>query len=426
MKPKDLEAWVAYIQGLHLRSIDLSLERVNEVYQNLYPDGIKPHIVSLAGTNGKGSSAELLASIYAAAGYRVGKYSSPHLVDFSERYEINRKPVDDVSLVNAFEEVERARKNVPLTFFEFGTLLAIHLFAQADLDVIIMEVGLGGRLDAVNILDADISLITNVSIDHTSWLGDSIEKIALEKAGIARAGRPAIVASSQPPSNLLAHLEKLGAKVYARDSIFSIEHQIASEQWSWRYSDTVISDLPLPFSQSGVQLDNAAGALMVVELMQSSLPVTHGNIKSGLQLARLAGRCELVDHAPTLIFDVSHNEASLQRLAEFVVDQWSRGSDGKCVAVCGMLKDKEIAKSLEHMKGIVDNWYLGSIQNERGSKATELQAILSDQQQVFCFDYIVDAYQAALEVVKECDCLVVFGSFHVVGDIISHRKKLRN
>ncbi len=424
MKFNDLDWWVDYIQGLHLRSIDLSLDRVGKVYSLLYPQGIDSKIISLAGTNGKGSSAELLTSIFAEAGYTVGKYTSPHLCDFNERYQINRKQVDDKSLIEAFQRVENARNDVALTFFEYGTLIAIDLFAKAKLDVVIMEVGLGGRLDAVNILDADIALITNISIDHVSWLGNTVEKIALEKAGIARANRDVVVASESPPINLLEHLTTLGAHVYTRDVDFFISNDEQSKTWNWSSEHLEIGHLPLPFSQSGVQLDNAAGVLMVVELMKSIMPVDAKAILDGLSKARLRGRCQLIENQPSIILDVSHNEASLERLAEFIRENKNAAADSKCIAVCGMLKDKKIAESLKHIVGLVDSWCLATIHHERGSSAEELQNVLPKNAQVNCFDHVQNAYDGAYAIANKCDCLVVFGSFHIVGDIIKHRREI--
>ena len=422
MKSKGIDYWVEYIQGLHLRSIDLSLERVKEVYELLYPRGIDSVIVNVAGTNGKGSCAEMLSSVYAAAGYSVGKYTSPHLVDFNERYEINRHAVNDPSLIDAFERVEAARRDIPLTFFEFGTLIAIDLFAQAELDVIIMEVGLGGRLDAVNILDADVAMITNISIDHTSWLGDTVEQIALEKAGVARADRPVVVASKSAPASLFERLEDIGAELHCYSDSYNAELSASSQTWTWFNGQKIIQGLPWPFAQSGVQIDNAAGVLMVVECLSDRLPVSSDSISRGLASAQLAGRCQLLEKQPSIIFDVSHNEASVIRLSQFIQRHMKLNGLARCLVVCGMLKDKDIEKSLMPMQGIADAWFLSSIHNERGASAIELSAHLPVEEQVECFSDVVDAYMAARSAVKKCDCLVVFGSFHIVGDIIKYRR----
>jgi len=310
-----------------------------------------------------------------------------------------------------------------LTFFEFATLIAIDLFAQAGLDVIVMEVGLGGRLDAVNILDADAAMITNISIDHTSWLGDSVEKIAIEKAGIARANKPAIVASKDAPESLTESLRAIGAELHSYGSSYSVEVENASQTWAWISDQKTLTSLPWPFSQSGVQIDNSAGVLMVVECMSERLPISSENLKIGLASAQLAGRCQLIEQQPSIIFDVSHNEASIIRLSQFVQDYVKKEGLAKCVVVCGMLKDKEIAKSLLPMQGVADAWFLSSINNERGASASELEAHLTNRQAVRCFDNVVDAYSSALSAVKKCDCLVVFGSFYIVGDIIRHRRQ---
>ena len=218
---RSLDQWVDYIQTLHHREIELSLERVREVYLRMYPEGLPFTIISIAGTNGKGSTAELLSSIYCQAGYRVGKFTSPHLVNFNERFNLNGLPIANTPLLAAFERVEALRGEIPITFFEYGTLLAIELFASNNVDIAIMEVGLGGRLDSVNILDADVSIVTGISIDHTSWLGDTIEKIAYEKVGIARSGQPLVLGLAQPPETMLSHAIQIGAKISKVDTDFS-------------------------------------------------------------------------------------------------------------------------------------------------------------------------------------------------------------
>jgi len=425
MKPTTLSQWIDYIQSLHARSIDLSLERVREVYQSLYPDGLKSRIISVAGTNGKGSTAELLTAIYHAAGYQVAKYTSPHLVSFNERFEINRELVEDHKLLASFERVEATRAKVPLTFFEFGTLIAIDLFATAKVDIMVMEVGLGGRLDAVNILDTDLAIVTNISKDHTAWLGHDLDEIAQEKVGIARAEKPLILSMSVAPDSLLPRAQQIGAEVIQRDRQFSAKQARDEQSWSWQAGVDLIEQLPLPFDQSDVQIDNAAGALMAVARLADQLPVEHGQIKKGLASARLAGRCQIIQHAPLIIFDVSHNVASLARLAVFTGEQLEQ-IDGRCVAVCGMLADKDISLSLSTMYDLVDEWFLASIHQERGASARDIQSLLPKQQSSHCFENIEDAFQAALAQLGQDDCLVVFGSFHIVGDIIKHLENDQN
>jgi len=416
---RSLAEWIAYIQTLHHRDIDMSLDRVECVYRNLAPNGIPFKVCSIAGTNGKGSTAALLASIYRAGGYRVGKYTSPHLVRFNERININGEAVSDAPLLASFERIESLRGGVPLTFFEFTTLVALDLFLASNVDVAIMEVGLGGRLDAVNVLDADVAAITNISLDHTAWLGDTIVEIAMEKSGIARAERPCVVGTHEAPVSLLDACRSRGAELAVLGSQFTHE-KATSGGWAFASSGQVITGLPFPFDQAGVQLDNAALALKVSECLSDVLPLNVADIRSGLASATLAGRCHIIQQSPLVILDVAHNEASIDRLADFVK---SCEVVGNVVAVCGMLKDKEIADSLKKIVSLVDTWQLATIAGERGSDSQDLFDILThelnvSQSKVICYEQVERAYDDAFRSLSANDCLLVFGSFYIVGDIL--------
>jgi dihydrofolate synthase/folylpolyglutamate synthase len=276
-------------------------------------------------------------------------------------------------------------------------------------------------LDSVNILDADVAITTSVAIDHTSWLGDTIEQIAYEKAGIARTKKPYVVGLRKMPESLRAHAEKIGADLNVIGADFNFIHKETDRSCSWHCSsNTSYSNLPLPFDQAGVQLGNAAVALSAIEQLQTSLPVNESQIKSGLRSARLAGRCQIVQQKPLIIFDVSHNEASVKRLAEFVEGRAPFKIGSKCIAVCGMLKDKEISVSLRQLSSQIDHWYTATIHNERGATSVEIANHLQSitDADVVCYDSAVQAYAAALSTLTEDDCLVVFGSFHIVGDIL--------
>jgi len=428
LKPVTIEQWVAYIQTLHYREIDLSLERVAEVYARLYPNGVNFKVISIAGTNGKGSTAELLASIYFAAGYRTGKYSSPHLQRFNERYCVDRKPVADNSLLDAFVRVEQARQNSRLTFFEFGTLLAIDIFCQQKVDIAILEVGLGGRLDAVNILDADISIITSISIDHTHWLGDTLEQIGAEKIGIARTSRPCVVGLADPPKSMSDYCAEHTVPTYLIERDFS--YQLSDElvktkaaSWSWQSQNQYLANLPLPFGQQGVQLNNASLAIMAVQLLQNDLPVEDDQLSIGLKNAQLLARCQIVSEEPIVIVDVAHNQASVERLSNFVGELHI---SGRLVGLCGMLKDKQIAQSLRMIVDTIDEWHFVTINNERGATAQNLQTILhrdvlneTNHLASFCHDTVEAAYNSVVDELRPDDALIVFGSFFIAGDIIA-------
>jgi len=420
IKQRSLEQWVDYIQTIHFREIELGLERVNEVYQRLIPNGVDFTVISIAGTNGKGSTAELLSSLYNAADYTVGKFTSPHLIDFGERYSINGQIATDKQLLAAFKRVEEVRAEVPLTFFEFGTLMAIEIFYAANVDIAIMEVGLGGRLDAVNILDADISLITSISIDHTSWLGSTIDEIAPEKMGIARRDRPCIIGIEELSPIMQSVANDIGMQLQQIHKEFTYFHQHGDQTWRYESAQHSITDLPLPFAQSGVQLSNASLAIRTIELLSERFPVTNTQVRLGLSEAQLLARCQIISTEPYVVIDVAHNESSIKRLAEFLASLNAQ----RCIAVCGMLKDKEIAKSLSYLCDLVDQWHVATIHSERGATAVELQEILKTQVllkpiNTHGYKNVKQAYVQAQKNVSERDVLVVFGSFFIAGDILA-------
>lgn len=437
---ESVDEWVDYIQTLHAREIELSLERVRHVYQALCPQGAPFKVVSVAGTNGKGSTTEILSSIYRASGVKAGKFTSPHLVDFNERFNINGVDVSDAELIVAFRRIEKVRGDTPITYFEYGLLLAVALFSSAEVDIAIMEVGLGGRLDAVNILDADVAIITSIALDHTDWLGDTVEKIAYEKAGIARANASCIVGVREPQASMRRHFQDIGAisSVIGRDFDYSLNdsslnngfqdngfQENDSQTWAYTSKSLSLNGLPLPFEQAGVQLANASLAIRAVELLKAVFPINHDELLSGLRMARLAGRCQVLSRSPLTILDVSHNEASVARLAEFLASSHRQSKEeGRLVAVCGMLKDKEIVASFKCLLEQVDDWHLATINAERGAKASELSDCLTLAAEGFSlgsvslYDNIESAYNSANETLTANDCLVVFGSFYVAGDII--------
>lgn len=447
LNTRSLEQWVDYIQTLHHSEIELGLERVSEVYRRLYPDGVNYKVVTVAGTNGKGSTCELLASIYRCEGYRVGKFSSPHLIDFGERYQINRLNAAADILLPAFVKIEEARAEIPITFFEFSALLAVELFSRAQVDIAIMEVGLGGRLDAINVVDADVAIITSISIDHTAWLGNTIDAIAYEKAGIARTGKPCVVGIENTPQSIVNHCYDIAAQLFVlgRDFDYLYADETVNE-WSWRSQETQFSGLPLPFSQSDVQLSNAALAIFTTQLLANQLPMSSDSIVAGLSQATILARCQLVSSKPLVVLDVAHNESSVLRLRKFIDLQRriSMSDDGgsntidssgrvkpKVVAVCGMLKDKEVSKSLACLLSMVDQWHFATIDNERGASADYLRTQLemanvssqgagssADILVVNCHSTVEQAYNAAQQTLLENDTLVVFGSFFVAGDIL--------
>ena len=423
---RSIDQWVDYIQTLHHREIELSLERIRSVYQRMRPNGLNFKVITIAGTNGKGSTTELLASIYRAAGYNAAKFTSPHLCDFNERFNVNGQAVSDQALLDAFAVVESHRGDTPITFFEYGTLLAIELFASAQVDVAVMEVGLGGRLDSVNVLEPDMAIVTSISIDHTSWLGNTIEQIAYEKVGIARADKPLVIGLAQAPASMLDYANSIGAEISQLERDFDFVQSKEGDNWDWRGEGQSYKNLPLPFGQAGVQLANCALALQAVALLKGDLPVTEQQLHKGIANAEIEGRCQVVAESPMIVLDVSHNQTSVARLRDFVVDKLNCRNDadqeGRIVAVCGMLADKDIANSLKEISEYIDSWHVATIHNERGANCRDLAGQITSisSSEVNTYSHVVDAFETAHSKLAENDTLVVFGSFHIVGDILSH------
>ena len=355
MRFHTLDDWLRWQERLHPSEIDLGLERVAGVWRRLRPGGLDCPVVTVGGTNGKGSSVAMLESILRAAGYRAGCYTSPHLRRYNERIRIAGDEVSDAALCAAFERVDRARGEVSLTYFEFGTLAALDLFAGAGLDLALLEVGLGGRLDAVNLLDAEVALVTTVGLDHTDWLGEDLNAIAREKGGIFRSGRPAVIGQADPPPGLLEAAESVGAPVFLAGREFAVEPD--DGDWSWRGPGRTRHALPRPNLGSGRQLDNAAAVLMVLECLSPSFPVGEEALRAGLQQARLAGRLQLIPGDVALILDVAHNVQAARNLAR---DLGSLPCQGRTHAVFGCLGDKDAAGMAAALSPQIGCWHLAS------------------------------------------------------------------
>ena len=414
---RTLPQWIDYIQTLHHRQIDLTLERVRQVYQRLIVGEQPFTVITIAGTNGKGSTAELIASIYLQTEYRVGKFTSPHLIRFNERYMINGQMVNDADLLSAFERIEQARGDIPITFFEYSTLLAIELFRAAGVQIAVMEVGLGGRQDAVNILNPDIAIITSIAIDHTAWLGDNVDDIAYEKVGVARAHTPCLVGDTQPSQRILDYCAEIAAHCQVQGQDFSYQTSAEQDTWSWRNQRTHYTNLPLPFGQTGVQLSNASLAIQAVDLLQTQHAVSAAQVLQGIAQASVEARCQVISEQPLVVLDVAHNVSSVARLVDFI----SRNAPVK--VVCGMLSDKEIEACLALLVPLASEWYFANIEHERAASAQELATIvrgLDATAQLHCYQDARTAYSQAMQNVKNTDTLLVFGSFFIAGDILAH------
>lgn len=411
--PKTLADWLIYLESLHPKTIALGLTRVAEVKQRLRLDADFPLIV-VGGTNGKGSVCAMLESMLHAAGYRVGCYTSPHLLHYSERVRIAKQPVSDSELCASFAQIEQARGEIPLTYFEFGTLAAMQLFIEHKVEVAILEVGLGGRLDAVNVFDADCAVVTSVDIDHTDYLGETREEIAFEKAGIFRRDRVAICADSDVPRALRDHAQATGAELWCLGSEFGFKpHQ---GQWDYFGKAGARSALPFPALRGAFQLHNASAALAALDALQEKLPVSMAAIRRGLTEVHLAGRFQFVPGRPQRILDVAHNPHAARSLAQNLS---GLPPCPRTFAVFAMLKDKDIAGVAIAMNPHIDTWLVAGIAAPRGASAQELDDVLQlagVRGAVVPFPDIAAAIAHACDVADDDDRIAIFGSFYTVAE----------
>ena len=401
----------------------MGLERVGEVKKRM---GLQPQcpVVVVAGTNGKGSVCAYLSQIYTQAGFKVGTLTSPHMLRYNERIAVNTRPVEDAAIVASFERIEAARAGISLTYFEFNTLAAVDIFTREKVDVMVLEVGLGGRLDAVNVFDADCAVVTSVDLDHQAFLGDTVEQVAFEKAGVFRSGKPAICGQTPPPESLRRHAGEIGAELLLikRDFDFSTLENV---QWSYRYhpqnSDGRTRNrnaLPFPALRGAYQLSNAACALTVLECLGDRLPVDIAAIKRGLLLVENPGRFQVLPGRPLTVLDVGHNTHAARALRRSLINLMFAE---KRTAVFSILADKDIDGVLDIVKDQFDEWHIAPLDVPRGMTAEVLVRKLSEHgiENVKVFENIEKAYRAALEKAGENDRIVVFGSFHTVAAVMA-------
>jgi len=432
---KSLSDWLAHISAQHPSTIALGLDRVREVAGRmelssvalalssvaLAKAGAQPCTITVGGTNGKGSTCAMLEAILLEAGYRVGTYTSPHILRYNERVRIQGEEATDELLVESFERVEAARGATPLTYFEFGTLAALALFRDAKLDAMVLEVGLGGRLDAVNIVDPDCAIVVTVDLDHQAFLGNDRESIGFEKAGIFRAGRPAIFGDTNPPERLTGHARAIGAElqVFGRD--FRIE---ASErQWDFIGRRSTRRALPIPALRGRWQLRNAATALAALDEVAQRLPLSVGEVKRGLSTVRLAGRLQSLPGRPAIVLDVAHNPHAARSLAEALGEM---GFFERTFAVFAMLADKDIGGVVDAVRHRIDGWYVSAAQADRAASAEAVAGILAGRgiEAVRTFATVDAALQAARREAGSNDRIVVFGSFHTVAEALRSARSI--
>ena len=414
---KTLQDWLAHCEQLHPQAIDMGLDRVKAVAERLALHFEGP-VITVAGTNGKGSTCAMLEAILLEAGYRTGVYTSPHLVHFEERCRLHGESASAEALAQAFAQVEAVRGEVSLTYFEFSTLAILWLMAQSNLDVVILEVGLGGRLDAVNIIDPDCAVITSIDIDHTQLLGNDREQIGLEKAGIMRAGRPVVVSDPVPPDSLIAHAQAVGADLWRLGQDFNFSGD--KQQWAWAGRGRRYSGLAYPALRGANQLVNASGVLAALEVLRPRIPVTAQAVRNGLALVELPGRFQIVPGEPVLVLDVAHNPHSVAALA---LNLDAMGFYPTTHAVFGAMADKDLQAMLERLGPLMDRWYFTDLPLPRAATATQLQ------QQWQALNRRADAtssthaspeaaLQAAIAAAGGADRIVVFGSFYTVGGVL--------
>ena len=412
MTGRTLAGWLEYIERQHPSAIALGLERVAEARQALGIELGCP-VFTVGGTNGKGSTSAMVSSILGCAGYKVGLYTSPHLLRYNERVRIGGREADEAALCDAFDAVERARGSLTLTYFEYGTLAAAWLFARERLDAVVFEVGLGGRLDAVNVFDADCAVLTSVAIDHIDYLGDTREAIGIEKAGIFRAGRPAVVAEPDPPATVLEAAQRIGARLFLIGRDFGYAPQ--GTQWSYWGPAGKRHGLAHPALRGALQLRNASASLAALDVLRERLPVAMHDVRRGLAEVALPGRFQVLPGRPQIVLDVAHNPEAAAVLAENLA---TSGYARETIAVFGMLRDKDVAGVVRALAKTITRWHLATLAGPRGTAAEELAPIAREAGaagSLSLHEDIADALRAAQGEAAENDKIVVFGSFLTVA-----------
>ncbi|MGZ5041084.1 MAG: bifunctional tetrahydrofolate synthase/dihydrofolate synthase [Usitatibacter sp.] len=415
MSRRSLDDWLQYVSAQHPATIALGLDRVREVAERM---GLArpPVVITIGGTNGKGSTCAFLERILLESGYRVGLYTSPHLLRYNERVRIGGEDASDEMLVRSFERVEAARVATPLTYFEFGTLAALDAFDEAKVEVAILEVGLGGRLDAVNIVDADVAAVVSVDLDHQAYLGPDRESIGFEKAGIFRAARPAIFGDTDPPRTLVDHAAAIGADLLLLGRDFHIEAK--DPQWEFIGRKGSRHALPMPALRGRWQLKNAAVALAALDELADRIPVSLGEVKRGLTLTRLPGRLQVLPGRPAVVLDVGHNPQAARSLADGLGDM---GFFRNTLGVFAMLGDKDIGGVVDAMRGRIDRWFVSAANAERAAPARQVAAVLAERGLAGAtrtFSTVPAALDAARREAGPDDRIVVFGSFHTVAEAL--------
>ncbi len=409
---------------MHPLNIDMGLDRVGQVFARLNVEPKCP-VITVSGTNGKGSTCAMLASILRAEGYRVGFYSSPHLVRFNERIRVDGEEISDSALATAFEKVDAARGDVPLTFFEFATLAAFVAFDDAQLDAWVLEVGLGGRLDATNLINADCAIVSSIGLDHIDYLGDTREKIVTEKMGIARKGKPLVLADAHPPTNAVAVATEIGCLTLQR-GVDYLSVADGPTQWTYTAPDGTRLTLPYPSLRGEFQIHNAGAALTALHALRSVIPVRAQSIREGLLTTEWPGRFQVLPGRPTVVLDAAHNPDAAKILNDAL---GGMGYHPETIAVFGMLSDKDFAGVIAALKNRITQWHLVTTHGARGLVTEKIHnALISNgiaEKHIRCYASVEIALAAAQQKAEDVDRIVVFGSFHILGEAIPALERQR-
>lgn len=402
-----LDQWLSYLESIHSKNIDMGLSRVEQVFNNLKLDFSSTKVVTVAGTNGKGTTCAMLEQGALLKGLNVGVYSSPHIVRYTERVRINGKELSERDHCQAFLAIEQARGDIPLTYFEFGTLAGVYLLAKANCHLTLLEVGLGGRLDAVNIVDPDIAVVTSIDLDHQDWLGDTREKIGFEKAGIFREKIPVVVGDPNPPHTVIEQAEKLNTESHWQGKEF--RYQLSGDHWKWQSQKGLYHSIELP----KIPVQNASTALCVLELLGITFEAEE--LALLMEKAALPGRNQLIQRSPDVVLDVAHNPQATEHLVKSIDDRTYQ----KLHLVVAMLADKDIKNSLAPLLPLDADWYVAPLDVFRGAGTEQIKPLLVGQQKVVDFASVDEAYQQALKNADKNDLVVVFGSFYTVAEILN-------
>ncbi|WP_432720322.1 bifunctional tetrahydrofolate synthase/dihydrofolate synthase [Jeongeupia wiesaeckerbachi] len=417
---ESLDAWLEHLENAHHAEIDMGLARVDAVRKAM---GMTPAfpLLTVGGTNGKGSVCAFLSTTLHAAGYRVGTFTSPHLQRYNERIALDLLPATDEAIVAAFRAIERARGEISLSYFEFNLLAAMHCFIEAGVDVAVLEVGLGGRLDAVNVFDADVAGIVSIDLDHQAYLGSDRESIGFEKAGIFRAGRPAFCADPNPPQRLIDHAVAVGAPLQLIGKDFGYQREAEGNQWMCWTQVQRRHALPMPALRGAYQLGNAALALAMLDALRDRLPVSIGQVKRGMLEVEWPARCQVLPGRPQVVLDVAHNPHAAKALAA-ALDQMGFAANRH--AVFGMMADKDIAGVVALLKDKVDHWHLAAPALPRAASAEALAEIVgmaAPQAALSRYDSVAAAWQGAVRQAGDGDRILAFGSFYTVAEVLAAR-----